>query len=191
MKDWLEEVQQKYKRKNQVLFSKENPILEELSFLASGEAHRALVLWALELAKEDADTLESKYPLDPRPQQAVEASWLWASGEIKMHQAKRAILDCHALAREITCPEDIALCHAVGQGCSVVHTPGHTLGLPLYELTAIVRRLGPESCRDAVEHRAKEYVERLLYWHSHWQEHPEKWAPFLCRPHYEKQKSRS
>ena len=181
MTDWLEEVQQKYKRKNQVLFSKENPILQELSFLASGEEHRALVLWGLEFAEESVGTLESKYPGETRPRQAVEASWLWASGEIKMRTAQRAILDCHALARAISSLEDIALCHAVGQGCSVVHTPGHTLGFPLYELTAIVRRLGLESCRDAVEHRAKEYVERLLYWHNHWKDYPGKWAAFLCR----------
>lgn len=178
---WLEEPQQKLRRKNQILFSKESPLLQELSCLAAKEDRRALVLWALELAQEDAENLHGKYPQEERPLQTIAAARLWASGQIKMPEAKRAILACHALARELTSPEDIALCHAVGQGCSVVHTPGHALGLPLYELTAIVRKLGLENCRQPVEHRVERYVERLLYWHAHWREFPGEWVEFLCR----------
>lgn len=53
-----------------------------------------------------------------------------------MPVAKRAILDVHAMARDMDDPADAALCHAVGQRCSCVHTPKHALGLPVYELTA-------------------------------------------------------
>ena len=54
-----------------------------------------------------------------------------------MPVAKRAILDVHAMAKLMDDPVDAALCHAVGQGCSCVHTPKHALGLPVYELTAV------------------------------------------------------
>ena len=81
--------------------------------------------------------------------------------------AKRAILDCHAMAKELTNPADIARCHAVGQACSVVHTAGHALGYPMYELTAIVLELGLDDCREPIEHRVRYYEQRLHDWAEH------------------------
>ena len=78
------------------------------------------------------------------PRNTLIAAKAWAAGEIKMPVAKRAILNCHALAKKMTSPTDSARCHAIAQGFSVVHTTGHALGLPIYELTAIVRELGVE-----------------------------------------------
>ena len=70
-----------------------------------------------------------------------------------MPQAKAAILACHALAREWDSPEDIALCHAVGQGCSVVHTAGHAMGYPIYESDRPgAAPLARDRCRAAVGH---------------------------------------
>lgn len=179
--DWTAQVRHRLKQKRQLLFSKDSICLQELFFLMRRQDRRALVLWALELAQQGVQELELRYPDEQRPARAVEAAGLWASGRWKMPQARRAILDCHAFAREITDPADIALCHAVGQACSVVHTPGHAPGFPIYELTALVRRLGPESCREAVERRVWEYTDRLLYWQDHWRESGTQWADFLCR----------
>lgn len=179
--DWMEEVQQKLRRKNQILFSADSPFLQGLANALSGCGHQALVLWALELAEADVCLLEKAYPEDPRPRGGLAAAWMWASGDIKMHAAQRAILDCHAVAKEISSPEHIALCHAVGQACGVVHTPGHAMGLPIYELTALVRRDGPEHCRAAVEARRQTYLVRLDYWKLHASEVDRPWAPFLCR----------
>ena len=135
---WLAEVKAKAKRKNQILFSKDSLLLTDLCQLIARANRRALILWALELAEETARELAEKYPEDHRPLDAIAASRAWASGEIKMPIAKQAILNCHAMAKELENPTDIARCHAVGQACSVVHTVGHALGYPMYELTAII-----------------------------------------------------
>ena len=93
--------------------------------------------------------------------------------------AKRAILNCHAMAKELESPANIARCHAVGQACSVVHTVGHALGYPMYELTAIVLELGLDSCRDTVEQRVMYYEQRLRYWMEHEKTCQVNWAGFL------------
>ena len=83
------------------------------------------------------------------------------------------------MAKELTAPSDIARCHAVGQACSVVHTEGHALGYPMYELTAIVREQGIKNCRLYVESRNAYYVERLLHWIVQESGFPGTWAAFL------------
>ena len=176
---WLAEVCAKAKRHNQILFSKENALLDNLRHLIGRANRRALILWALELAEETARELAEKYPEDHRPREAVGASRAWAAGEIKMPIAKRAILNCHAMAKELGSPADIARCHAVGQACSVVHTVGHALGYPIYDLTAIVLELGLDNCRDAVEHRVRYYEQRLHYWAEHEKSCCPNWASFL------------
>ncbi len=177
---WLAEVKAKAKRKNQILFSKDSLLLENLCQLIDHTNRRALVLWALELAEETAVQLEAKYP-DHRPREAVEAARAWAKGEIKMPIAKRAILDCHAMAKELTDPADIARCHAFGQACSVVHTVGHALGYPMYELTAIVLEYGLDDCRDAVEQRVTYYEQTLHYWMEYEKTCQQNWAGFLMK----------
>ena len=176
---WLAEVKAKAKRKNQILFSKDCLLLDELCQLMEQANRQVLVLWALELAEESARVLAEKYPEDFRPKEAVEAATSWAKGQIKMPIAKQAILNCHTMAKELENPADIARCHAVGQACSVVHTAGHALGYPMYELTAIVLALGLDDCRDAVEHRVRDYEQRLHYWAEHEKSCCQDWASFL------------
>lgn len=176
---WLAEVKAKARRKNQILFARDSLLLAELSQQIGKTNRRALILWALELAQESAAQLAEKHPEDVRPREALEAAASWARGEIKMPVAKRAILSCYAMAKELTEPADIARCHAVGQACSVVHTPGHALGYPIYELTALVLELGMENCREATEGRARYYADRLQYWKEWEAEHTTAWAIFL------------
>ena len=161
---WLAEVSAKAKRHNQILFSKDSLLLDNLRHLIDQANRRALTLWALELAGETVLQLTERYPEDLRPGEAIAASRAWAAGEIKMPIAKRAILNCHAMAKELTGPADISRCHAVGQACSVVHTAGHALGYPMYELTAIVLEQGLDGCRDSIEQRVVHYEQRLHYW---------------------------
>ena len=176
---WLTEVKAKAKRKNQILFSKDSLLLTDLCQLIAQANRRALILWALELAGKTTWELAEKYPEDHCPQEAIAASRAWAAGEIKMPIAKQAILNCHAMTKELNNPVDIARCHAVGQACSVVHTAGHALGYPMYELTAIVLEQGLDDCRDAVEHRVRYYEQRLHYWAEHEKSCSQNWASFL------------
>ena len=176
---WLAEVKAKAKRKNQILFSKDSLLLTDLRHLIDQANRRALILWALGLAEETARELAEKYPEDLHPRESITASRAWASGEIKMPIAKQAILNCHAMAKELTNPADIARCHAVGHACSVVHTAGHALGYPLYALTAIVLELGLDDCRNAVEQRVMYYGQRLRYWMEFEKTCQQNWAGFL------------
>lgn len=179
--DFLEETREKLNRKNQILFSQKSELLQDLSNLIDVQNHRVLSLWAFELAEEAMSVIEEKYPSELRPRIALEESKRWAFGEIKMPQAKRAILDCHAVAKEISSPEHIALCHAVGQACSVVHTTGHAMGFPIYELTAIVRKYGIDNCKDALEKRNSEYIDKLLYWQENYEDFRGPWAKFMLK----------
>lgn len=176
---WLAEVKAKAKRKNQILFSRDSLLLEELSRYIAQANRRALILWALELAEETAQALAQKYPEDFRPREAVEAAASGARGEIKMPTAKGAILNCHAMAKELENPADIARCHAVAQACSTVHTEVHALGYPMYELTAIALELGIENCRECVETRVMQYTESLQQCQKQEPAHPGPWAYFL------------
>lgn len=135
--EWTEEVKSKLKRKNQILFSKDSECFSELKFLIEQQNHRAMALWALELSEEAVNVLEEKYPDETRPREALNASKLWAFGEIRMREAQRKILDCHAFAKEIDSLEDIALCHAIGQGCAVVHTVDHFAPDRIFQYTAV------------------------------------------------------
>lgn len=176
---WLAEVKAKAGRRNQILFTGDSLLLVELRELIAGTNRRALILWALELAEETVCELESRYPGDCRPREVVEAVRAWAAGKIKIPLAKRAILDCHAMSKELADPADIARCHAVGQACSVVHTEGHAMGYPIYELTAIVLELGLENCREAVEAQVRDYEQLLRLWTEREQTDCRDWADFL------------
>lgn len=177
--DWLDQVNEKIKRKNQILFSKDSLILQEFDLLIMNQNRKAVTLWALELAEETALLLSEKYPNENRPYEAYKWAKLWAQGETKMPQAKKRILDCHALAKELESNEDRALCHAVGQACSVVHTVRHAMGYPIYELTSIVYRLGAENCKDAVEKRVNDYTEKLIQISENKLYQDMKWAKFI------------
>ena len=179
MSEWLPDVRAKLKRSNKVLFSPDNPLFSELTDAISQTNHKAMVLWALELATGTVNTLNERYPSESRPQIALDTSRAWAAGQVKMREAQRAILHCHAVAKEIDSPEDIALCHAVGQACGVVHTSGHAMGFPVYELTALVHHYGVENCDEAIESRIAYYTERVDYWREHFSDHQGPWATFF------------
>ena len=47
-----------------------------------------------------------------------------------MPEAKRAILNCHSVAKEISDKEYAAPCHAIGHAGASVHVGSYVIGLP-------------------------------------------------------------
>jgi len=177
--NWLNEVQNRIKRKNQILFAKNSEFIADLAALIQEQNHRTMVLWAFEFADEAVHKLIERYPNEKRLESAVLISKDWAAGKVKMPVAQYAILQAHAVAKEIESLEDIALCHAIGQACGVVHTKGHALGFPIYDLTAIIRHYGVPECKKIVEERKQQYIDRIYYWREHYKDYPYEWADFM------------
>lgn len=67
-------------------------------------------MWALDCATVTLEYFENKYPSEQRPKICLELCESWARGKIKMPVAKRAILNAHAVAKEIDDREYGALC---------------------------------------------------------------------------------
>ena len=98
-----------------------------------------------------------------------------------MRQAQQAILAAHAMAKEVPSPADAALCHAVGQACGAVHVETHAIGLPMYELTAIVRRAAGQEWKGKVREKIAWYLARLEEQRQKTVEYPGPWAAFLLK----------
>ena len=177
--DWMEILTKRVNVKRQILFQKDDEFIQELLLLINQQSRQTVILWALDLAEETVCLLERKYPADIRARQALEMTKLWACGEIKMPAAKKAILACHAAAKELSSLEDIAHHHAVGQACGTVHANGHAIGYPMYDLTSIIRKYGIENCKEPIENREAYYIDKLLYWKEHPMEFHGSWASFL------------
>lgn len=175
----LTDVRAKMARRNRILFSRESACLQDLLALIRQQTHRTLALWALACAQRPVRLLDERYPGETRPQTALALCREWAKGRVKMPEAKRALLQVHAMAKELTVPADIALCHAVGQACAAVHVETHAIGLPIYELTAIVLEYGMERCEKPLANRLDEYRACLDRCAAQTREGTGEWAAFL------------
>ena len=183
------DVEVKLKKRNKILFSRDSQCLQELMELIQLQNHRTLVMWALDCAKLPLVQFETKYPDEHRLRICLELCEDWAKGKIKMPKAKRAILDSHAVAKEINDAEYIALCHAIGHAGATVHVETHALGLPIYELTALVLKYGKDNFSKPVSEKIAYYNARLLYWQENIDKFRLDWADFLLddtRPNKER-----
>lgn len=169
----------KLKKKNKLLFSRDSLCLQELIKLIQFQNHRTLVMWALDCAKMPLKEFETKYPHERRPRTCLELCQDWARGKIKMPMAKKAILGAHAVAKEIDDSEYEALCHAIGHAGATVHVETHALGLPIYELTAIVRRNGADDFIEPINEKIDYYYTRLQYWQENTDKLELEWANLL------------
>ena len=176
----FEDVELKLKKRNKILFSRESKCLNEFIELIRKQNHRTLVLWAFECVQELLEIFEIAYPDEVRPRNAFELCQKWAQGEVKMPVAKRAILNCHQACKDIHNDYLIALCHAIGQGLSTVHVETHAIGLPIYELSAIV--FNNKDCYEQVVlDKIEYYKERLIYYQNHIDKIEYQWADFLLK----------
>lgn len=177
----FDDVEAKIKKKNKILFSRQSACLQDLIRQMDAQSHRTLVMWAFSCAQTTLDWFETKYPGEYRPRTALALCDQWASGKIKMPVAKRGILDAHAAAKDLDDPVYAALCHAIGHAGATVHIGAHALGLPLYELTAIVLDHGCENYQAAVFEKIQDYQQQLIYWQAHISSYEREWAGFLLR----------
>jgi len=173
------DVEIKYKKRNKILFSRDSECLQELIGLIQLQKHRTLVMWALDCAKLTLEQFEIKYPDERRPRICLKLCESWARGKIKMPIAKRAILDSHAVVKEIDDNEYGALCHAIGHAGATVHVETHAIGLPIYELTALVLKYGIDNFQKPVSEKIAYYSDRLLYWRENTDKQRLDWAAFL------------
>lgn len=175
--DLFADVRRKYKNRQVMFFSRDSACLRGLQSDMQAYSHQALVLWAFCCAQEALKKLGARYPDDPRPGEALSLSLQWAQGTIKMPQARRAILSLHAMAKEMEGKADAALCHALGHACATVHTQRHAIGLPIYELTALLLERGITGFEQAALDRISAYRACLRHMGAEPQGGP--WAAFL------------
>lgn len=186
----FEDVEENIKKKKQILFTRKSTCIKELQAMIAEQKHATMIMWAMNCLSLTLQELERICPNNPAFAHAIDESKRWARGEIKMPQAKRAILDCHAQAKEMQDKCAIALCHAIGQGCGTVHVESHALGLPFYELSAIVYKHKCKGYEKAIEDKLNYYKERLLYWQSQEENLLKKqtWASFITKEKVNKEK---
>lgn len=169
------------KKRNKIFFSHDSQCLQELRKLIEAQNHRTLVMWALDCGQIPLVQFEAKYPDETRPRVCLDLCDDWARGKIKMSVAKRAILDSHAVAKEIDDNEYGAICHGIGHAGATVHVGTHAIGLPIYELTAIVYKCDKENYQKPVMEKINYYYQHLLYWQDNTDKLGLEWAGFLMR----------
>jgi len=133
------------------------PYIQSLVKVIETQSKATLVNWASAYSARILLPLWSKYyPDDLRPQAALHAARDWMSGAIKLPQAKKAILECHASAREAdNNPAAQAAARAIGQSASAIHAARHCIGLALYGAIAVAYdRLGTDAPWGEIERYA-------------------------------------
>jgi len=173
------DVETRIKKGNKLFFSQDSVCLQNLIKLLNSQNHRVLVMWALNCAKLTVKCFESKFPQELRPRVCLELCEQWACGKIKMAMAKQAILEAHAVAKELDDTQYGSLCHAIAHAGATVHVGSHALGLPLYELTALVLKHDFKDFQKPVSAKIDDYINRLLYWEKHTDQSGMVWARFL------------
>lgn len=115
------------------------PYIQSLMRLIETQSKTTLAIWAVDYSERVILPLWCKhYPDDMRPQKALNAAREWLSGKIKLPQAKAAILECHAAAREADgTPVAQAAARAIGQCASTIHSARHCIGLAFYGALAV------------------------------------------------------
>jgi len=140
------------------------PYIQSLMKLIETQSKVTLAHWAVDYSQRVILPLWCKHnPNDLRPQNALNAALEWLSGAIKLPQAKTAILECHAAAREAEGnPVAQASARAIGQCASTIHSPRHCIGLAFYGAIAVAYdQLGKDSPWEQIEQCAAEECARM------------------------------
>lgn len=109
--------------------------------------HQLLALWAADCAEHVLELFETARPHDMRPRDAIAHARAWASGEVKMMQARTAGGHAMGAARDLRGAPRFAA-YAAGQAAVVAHVAAHELGAAAYGIKA-ARAAAPQ---DRSEH---------------------------------------
>lgn len=153
-----EETAKRLHLRRKLLFTKTDPLLLPLEEKLSVASRIAVALWAFEICEKIKDELSSKDK--EQAEEAIEICREWMNGNVKMNKARHAILALHHNAGEKD-PVTQAKMHAIAQGISCVHTPGHAMGIPIYYFTSLIREYGIEDVFEKCMKTIKEYEEIL------------------------------
>ncbi|MGD9910142.1 MAG: putative immunity protein [Candidatus Izemoplasmatales bacterium] len=143
-----------------ILFDRNSKVLEELSQIILTSSKRVLIVWSFHFVEELLNSINELNPDEKRLNEAYQVVKDWAKGKVLMPEAKKAILACHQLAKVAGNEVLTSYYHAIGQGLSVVHTEKHALGLPIYELSGIVKS-DPKNYAEQVKKKVEEYISVL------------------------------
>lgn len=138
--------------------------IQSLMRLIETQSKVTLANWAVDYSERVMLPLWCKYhPKDLRPQKAIKAAREWLSGAIKLPEAKSAILECHAAAREADGnPVAQAAARTIGQCASTIHSAQHCIGLAFYGALAVAYdRLGTDVSWGEIEQCAAEECGRM------------------------------
>ena len=141
------------------------PYIQSLMKLIETQSKATLAHWAIDYSEQVILPLWHKhYPGDQRPQNAISSAREWLTGAIKLTQAKPAILECHAAARQA---EDNSIAQAaaraIGQSASTIHSARHCIGLALYGAIAVAYDiLGTNAPWEQLEQCAADECGRML-----------------------------
>ncbi|NPV07806.1 MAG: hypothetical protein HPY83_07560 [Anaerolineae bacterium] len=141
------------------------PCIQSLVKQIETQSKATLAHWAIDYAERHILPLWAKhYPDDLRPQKALNAAREWLAGTIKLPEARAAIRECHAAAREAEGnPVAQAAARATGQSASTIHSARHCIGLPLYGAVAVAYdTLGTSAPWGQVEQCAADECGRML-----------------------------
>lgn len=174
----FEGIEMRLRANKQILFRREDACLQNLLTIIRRQKHRVLVAWVFDCMK-DSITLLQQEGFQTEVDECIFLCQKWARGEIKMPQAKKAIIKIHSLSKTLDNRILVAVLHAVGQGCSCIHVETHAIGFVIYELSAILFQKGFTKGIVLVNQRIAYYEERLLFWQKHANANDQNWADFL------------
>ena len=125
------------------------------------QAHRTLVLWAVECAEHVLPYFEERYPKDNRPRKALEAGRAWVRGEIPMSEVRASAFSAHAAARKADDGAAYAAARAAGQAVSTAHVAGHACHAASYAVSAAAKAAVPENAAAAAAKERNRQYRRL------------------------------
>lgn len=116
----------------------DSPEVTQLMRLIETQSLPTLAAWAIGYAKDNYLAIfEAESPGDGRPRAALNSARAFLNGDISLKEARKAIADATASAREQSLPAAQAAARAIATACAAIKTPTSALGYLFYGAAAI------------------------------------------------------